>query len=242
MTAMVLLRLLTAYVAASYLFRSSERFNAEGKGWRSPSTWTRTLLVGGLSYAALWDVGAIIPALLIAGGYFGIEGWKAGKPTTTRTLVVRTLGQVIVILLVGLWYIGELSTLPSILGRIAGEWTVWIVGLSYLIALEPMGVLVGKITDRWQEELTRDDTEQLFGLKSAGRWIGRLERFIILTLIFIGEYNAIGFLIAAKSIFRFKGGVQDGRERKEAEYILIGTLLSFALAIALGIAAQSMMG
>jgi hypothetical protein len=239
---MLILRLLTAYVAASYLFQSTQWFEAQDEGWRSPSTWKRTLVIGLLSYTALWDVGAIIPALLIATGYFGIEGWYAGRRQTTRNIIVATLGQVIVILLVGTWHSGELSALPSIMHRIGGEWNVWIVGLSYLIALEPMGVLIGQITDRWQEELANGDEEQLVGLQSAGRWIGRLERFIILTLIFIGEYNAIGFLIAAKSIFRFKGGVQDGRERKEAEYILIGTLLSFALAITLGIVASSMLG
>lgn len=238
---LILLRLLAAYIAASYLFRSTEWFAVTDEGWRSYAVWIRALVVAALSYAALWDIGALLPALLIAVGYLGIDMWRAGRPETTRSLILTTLGQLVVIFLVGIWYAGELSALLPFLGRIAGEQAFWIVGVSYLIALEPMGVLIGKITDRWQEELAGGDKEQLFGLKSAGRWIGRLERFIILTLILIGEYNAIGFLIATKSIFRFKGGVQDGRERKEAEYILIGTLLSFALAIALGITARALL-
>ncbi|MFV0501856.1 MAG: hypothetical protein ACK5MH_09735 [Bacteroidales bacterium] len=45
--------------------------------------------------------------------------------------------------------------------------------------------------------------------------------------------SGIGFLLAAKSIFRF-GDLKDSKDRKLTEYILIGTLLSFAVAIATG--------
>jgi hypothetical protein len=37
-------------------------------------------------------------------------------------------------------------------------------------------------------------------------------------------------LIAAKSVFRF-GDLKESKDRKLTEYILIGTLLSFAMAI-----------
>ncbi|MFO7902720.1 MAG: hypothetical protein R6U98_08675, partial [Pirellulaceae bacterium] len=41
------------------------------------------------------------------------------------------------------------------------------------------------------------------GLFRAGLWIGRLERVLILTFFLLQRFEAIGFLIAAKSIFRF---------------------------------------
>lgn len=97
-----------------------------------------------------------------------------------------------------------------------------------------MGFVIEKATRRWRTELARGNNE-IAGLTDAGTWIGYIERIIILTFILIGEYSAIGFLIAAKSIFRFSGGVKDQKERKHAEYILIGTLISFSLAILLGI-------
>jgi hypothetical protein len=50
----------------------------------------------------------------------------------------------------------------------------------------------------------------------------------------LGRWEAIGFLIAAKSVFRF-GDLKDSRNRKLTEYILIGTLLSFGIAIVTGI-------
>lgn len=40
--------------------------------------------------------------------------------------------------------------------------------------------------------------------------------------------EAVGFLLAAKSVFRF-GDLRDDQDRKRTEYVLIGTLLSFGL-------------
>lgn len=65
------------------------------------------------------------------------------------------------------------------------------------------------------------------GLVDGGKWIGLLERTLIFVLIMAGEFQAIGFLIAAKSILRF----QYSKERSHSETVIIGTLASFAWAI-----------
>ena len=57
------------------------------------------------------------------------------------------------------------------------------------------------------------------GLKNAGSTIGKLERFLVYVLIHAGQPGGIGFLIAAKSIFRF-GELRDTSNRMESEYIL----------------------
>lgn len=67
-------------------------------------------------------------------------------------------------------------------------------------------------------------------LDNAGRYIGMLERLFIFVFILSGELSAIGFLLAAKSVFRF-GDLSKAKDRKLTEYILIGTFLSFGLAI-----------
>jgi hypothetical protein len=71
-------------------------------------------------------------------------------------------------------------------------------------------------------------------MERAGMWIGCLERVLILTFVMFGRFEAVGFLIAAKSIFRF-GGRDAGEARSETEYFLVGTLTSFAAAIAVGL-------
>jgi hypothetical protein len=75
------------------------------------------------------------------------------------------------------------------------------------------------------------DPEGEQSLEKAGKYIGILERALIFIFITLDQWSAIGFLITAKSVFRF-GDLTRSRNRKLTEYVLIGTLLSFTLAIA----------
>ena len=71
-------------------------------------------------------------------------------------------------------------------------------------------------------------------LPNAGKYIGMLERLFIFTFIVLNHWQAIGFLIAAKSIFRFSD-ISKAKDRKLTEYMLIGTLMSFGLATLIGL-------
>jgi hypothetical protein len=67
-------------------------------------------------------------------------------------------------------------------------------------------------------------------LLKAGGVIGFLERVLSFILISSNQFAAVGFIIAAKSILRFKD-----IDTAKTEYLLIGSLLSFGIAILLGI-------
>ncbi len=84
----------------------------------------------------------------------------------------------------------------------------------------------------WPVSLKNNDNDD--SLKDAGKWIGIIERILVLTFTLAGKYEAIGFLLAAKSVFRF-GDLKEAKDRKRTEYILIGTLLSFTISIMLGL-------
>jgi len=78
------------------------------------------------------------------------------------------------------------------------------------------------------------------GLQNGGRFIGQLERAMIFLFVMAGHPSVIGFLIAAKSILRF-GDVRDRENRMEAEYIIIGTLMSFLLGLLVAYGAKLLM-
>jgi hypothetical protein len=75
-----------------------------------------------------------------------------------------------------------------------------------------------------------ENSEKDGSLSRAGRLIGILERLFVFVFVVSGQWQAIGFLLAAKSVFRF-GDLRESKDRKLTEYILIGTLLSFGIAI-----------
>lgn len=64
-----------------------------------------------------------------------------------------------------------------------------------------------------------------------GRIIGVLERALVLTLVLVGQYGALGLIVAAKAVARFRG-LED---RDFAEYFLIGTLASLLHAVLVGV-------
>ncbi len=113
------------------------------------------------------------------------------------------------------------------------EIAIYVVG--FLIVIWPASYITRKVTQRWAPVIEPVNDE---GLPDAGRLIGILERILVLIFVLLNQYQAIGFLIAAKSILRF--GEKDGdNRRKKTEYVLVGTLLSFTLAIAVGIAVRT---
>jgi hypothetical protein len=61
--------------------------------------------------------------------------------------------------------------------------------------------------------------------------IGQLERSLVFLFLLMGQPGGIGFLVAAKSIFRI-AELKDPGERMQAEYIILGTLMSFTLGVA----------
>lgn len=70
------------------------------------------------------------------------------------------------------------------------------------------------------------DTGALTGMAQGGKYIGWLERAITMMLILTGKAEGVGFLIAAKSILRLRD-ISTDQDRHVAEYIIIGTFLSF---------------
>lgn len=105
------------------------------------------------------------------------------------------------------------------------------IGYKAIIVLAAFSLIVlgsGHFIGRYMKEVTEEKDKPAEGLKKGGKLIGQLERLLILILILVGQPLGIGFLVAAKSILRF----EESKDRLVAEYVIIGTLLSFTLAIA----------
>jgi len=97
-----------------------------------------------------------------------------------------------------------------------------------LFCLKPTNILIKNVLETFEIKLT-DKKGETGDLEKAGRLIGNIERILTLVLVLLSQFQAIGFLIAAKAILRFKD-----TSTAKTEYVLIGTLLSFGIAILVG--------
>lgn len=102
----------------------------------------------------------------------------------------------------------------------------WKIALAIMWLCIPAGQFIELLTRSFRIQISNHSEQSL---KNAGTWIGILERLIIFFLVLIGQYEAIGLLVAAKSIIRLKEG-----DQKMSEYVLIGTLMSISMAILCG--------
>lgn len=192
------------------------------------------LIAGILSYLFLQQWEMWLVPLIISISHFFIDLWKLN--TNKDNLVYFLWDQffhLVVIILAWLYLVDAFDKIGLFLENIANSPQILAMIIGYLLVIFPVGFLVGKATERWRDDLEKVEGEGA-SLKSAGRYIGIFERILVLTFILTGNFSAIGFLIAAKSVLRFneKSGKNS---RKQTEYVLIGTLMSFAISIVIGL-------
>ncbi|WP_146493533.1 DUF3307 domain-containing protein, partial [Vibrio cyclitrophicus] len=106
-----------------------------------------------------------------------------------------------------------------------------VVVFAYLLILKPTSIVIGSVLSKFP--ISDKDTTSISGLIAGGELIGYLERVLILTFTLVGSYAAVGFVLAAKSIFRF-GELNKSDDRSMTEYVLIGSLISVVLTTLVG--------
>jgi hypothetical protein len=111
-----------------------------------------------------------------------------------------------------------------------------------VLATRASGVIVLKSVQRFLDQMDTPAAsgDARRGFPDGGWTIGNLERALIFTLILTRQEVGVGFLVAAKSILRF-GEIRDPENRKEAEYIIIGTMLSFLLGIVFSLGCRQLL-
>lgn len=153
-----------------------------------------------------------------------IDGTRRGKGVLTFEVVFVALA-----VLAG-WLLAKLAV-PSRPGLRWGE--VMLYAAAYLYACGRGVTLVRAVLELPSLHMRRDEDRSVGAVEVArGRTIGVLERALTLTLVLLGQYGALGLVVAAKSLARFKA-LED---REFAEYFLIGTLASLLLALVVGVA------
>ena len=208
-TFIVLIKLLCAHLCSDFIFQTDSINNGKRKSGSK-----------GLGYLILHS---IIHAFV---AYLFVAEWCCWQIPVV--ILVSQFAHIIVIGLLWFFLYGEMGDLSCMVCPFSPK--VWFVGMAYILMLKPSSILLSLFLDKWTPA-----SQNTQSLPNAGQWIGYIERLLILTFVLIGSMEGVGFLLAAKSVFRF-GELNKAKEIRTTEYVLIGTLASFTVAILTGIA------
>lgn len=128
---------------------------------------------------------------------------------------------IIIICIVYLNKHGDISVMPKVIGYVNMDANMFDklmkASLLAIIVIQPVSITFGKLFNiKKLSSLKLKEGSDKETIEGAGTVIGFLERIVILVLLLLQEYAAIGLVIAAKSIARFNGDVK-------AEFYIIGT-------------------
>lgn len=233
MEIIIFMQLLLAHILTDFVLQPSSWIRQKRQHkTKSRHLYVHALLAGLLTYVFLQDWSGWIVPVFISITHFFIDLWKLNShKDNLRIFLLDQFFHFIIIVLAWLYLVEGFAHIGRYLESLGNSPKLLAILVGYLLVIFPAGFVIGKATERWQSEIESISGEM--SLKAAGRYIGIFERVLVLTFILMGNFSAIGFLIAAKSILRF-GDKSNSGARKQTEYVLIGTLMSFAAAILIG--------
>jgi hypothetical protein len=226
----IILKLILAHLIGDFFLQPRKWVKDKAKH-KLKSTWlyVHILIHVILMLLFLWDLSLWTLVVVIGTAHFVIDALKLilqTKRTERLLFFIDQLLHIISIIVAVIIITGESITLS------------WVLTSKYLLLITcsvfltmPTSIIMKTIFNKWDISKLTKNSESL---KDAGKYIGILERLLVFIFILVNHWEAVGFLITAKSVFRF-GDLTAAKERKLTEYILIGTLISFGIAIVISL-------
>lgn len=235
----ILIKLFLSHIITDFVFQPDAWVDDKKTNiWKSVKLYIHGCLAGILAYMFVgsWE---ILWLPIIAGAtHIVIDGYKSKFEENLTIFLVDQVSHIIILILC--WIViteYNLQDVLKLLRLIISSDKYLIYLFAYSLILWPSSKLIKRILSSINIKFGEDvDT----GHKNVGLWIGMIERILILTFILQNNYQIIGFLIAAKSIFRH---IYNGIKNSQVtiEYILLGTMLSFLIAIIVGLLSNTIL-
>ena len=164
--------------------------------------------------------------------HYAIDIWKAYQTFGLKAFLIDQVAHIAILAIVSL-YLNQL-TIDSIItfakGALSTKVLATAMGLVFLT--KPFSFVVQLSLQNYTKEFAKKEKQS--GLGNAGEWIGIMERLLVFVFVLLGQFAGVGFLLAAKSVFRF-GDMRLQKDRKLTEYIMLGSLLSIGAAMLVGL-------
>lgn len=225
----IFLSLVLAHVIGDFYLQTDKYCQEkEERKLSSKFLYVHIVTMGLLSWATVPVAGFAIYALIIMASHFVIDVCKVYARKGMWSFLLDQSAHIVVLATV------------TCLFHIPKEWSFLFLFnfhtsaaplfvLAILLCMKPANILIKLVLAQYQVGAS----ETCKDMKNAGALIGNLERILTIIFVIIGQYEAIGFIVAAKSLLRFKD-----TDTAKTEYVLAGTFLSFGIAITCGLIAK----
>jgi len=226
----VFIKILLAHLIGDFILQSNAWVKAkEEKKLKAWQLYIHALLHAAIAMMLVANADFLKYALMLGGLHLVIDAAKLLLQTDRHKQAFFFGDQLLHLISIALVYILYQGAVDFPVIEL-NEKTWWLILLVTLLT-QPAAIGMKFLLVHWTPHTNEDNSESL---QHAGKYIGILERLFVFTFVVTNNWDAVGFLIAAKSVFRF-GDLTTAKDRKLTEYILIGTLISFGIAILTGI-------
>ncbi|WP_288375689.1 DUF3307 domain-containing protein [uncultured Chryseobacterium sp.] len=228
---MIFIKLILAHLLGDFILQpNSWVADKENYKLKSKFLYIHVLIHTILSFIFLWDLQLWWVAVLVGITHFMIDAAKLIYQNVKTKKRWFFIDQALHVLVIGgvSFYFQEFG-----FGFLQNQEFLKII-MAALFLTTPASIFIKILLSSWTPAPDGPNTIQTESLSSAGKYIGILERLMVFTFIMVNHWEGVGFMVAAKSVFRFSDLAQ-AKQRKLTEYVLIGTLLSFGLAVLTGI-------
>lgn len=218
----LVLCLVLAHLVADFALQTNKICKDKSeKKWTSLYHYGHAMVVFGLSWLVAFDLGFWWCALIIGVSHLAIDMWKSYRPENV------------------VWFALDQILHLAVIAGVAWIWCDWYgwgmpfeinvkyiaMAVAALVCWKPANILIKLTLKHYSVNMPEDNANGF----NAGALIGTIERWLMLIFVCMQHYEALGLLIAAKSIIRFSD-----KETSRTEYVLAGTLLSIFIAVLVG--------
>ena len=218
----LLLNLLLAHVIGDFALQTSESCkHKRDKKWGSVYHYCHAVIVFALAWLVSWDWAFWWCALAIGVAHFVIDMWKSYREDDVIWFTVDQLLHVAVMVGMALWWC--LMKDWSMPFDIPVKYDA--LAIAILVCWKPANIFIKLMLKHYSVNMPEEKSSGF----NAGALIGDIERWLILAFVLMQHYEALGLLIAAKSIIRFSE-----KDTEKTEYVLAGTLMSIFIAVLAG--------
>lgn len=236
----LLIRLLLAHFISDFVLQN--KYLIENKRWFSKQMLLHITIVFVSTFllSKSFFISASITVLHWLIDSFKIQIQQTKKHLESKLFFIDQISHILIILIVWALHLNIIAKLFEAIEIPFLNYKLSLIILAYIFVMYPVGFVIKFLTAKIspsKQNIHGSENANSTNILEGGKLIGQFERLIILTFVLLNQYEAIGFLITGKSIIRFA----EHDEKLRSEYVLVGTMMSYALAIITGVIVNNLL-